>query len=1038
MGRKNDHKVGIRLLTDIQLENVLPTYENLFHKINVCREVAYKELQENMKSSRKRYYQDNFMYDNVFSILGPRGTGKTSVAFSLQRKIREMYEKDEYDVVLPLIIPEVIPENCTVLGWILAIIREEIGNLEEHIHRLEQKDREEGYWNKCKYLPDENMKESLHGKLERMTQFFYAGNYNPGVESSYYTVINNSVLQAEDYYKFAKEIADLWDEWIKNILRYQELREGKKKSICPMIYFIFDDVDLAPEKIEEILSVIIKYLSHPNIIVITTADEELFLEVIENALDRNIGRLPSEWRNYLVKNNKPRYIWGIPRENEEEDNEPDKSAEDVVSRTARMYLGKVLPTSTRYYLRLFNTARQKETFCLEDNKNLGCGVKEEVQSLIDCVVGEKPHNFMGENSELINFYLKFMGNTSRQIGNVYIALQELVYSLKKAIATADKKDPVMKIYYHCRYFLRITISANHDLSQAIEDIDEFVDNIFLLEYNQWKLYLHYEFLNEFLKKNRGHEREKGKHKKIETGLQLYSLMAFLENLLLIMEKGIDRGVTGREKIHVVLPLTKYIGDEAFGNRYVFRDDLHADEYFRHYSNLLDRLGTIITDKASDAQFNMEYFYNFKEYSYGKAPVRSDLLTIYRKNPKWFSEIAGRLFLVYGNVYLFNRQNMEDCIVYPFGEYLTQYQRRIDNEIKNNLSDCFSEVKMQDKWEKIKEDHQKGIDIDSKNIRGADDKFYNFVNEIVIAFDRKNESNVSKKVKANGNQGTASVRYLGLVQIIDIVAKRTQVYLQDFGKLKEFFGICPGEIIRDVQERMYENYEETAGLLREYINKVKQAAYSFGNHALLRDPQYVIEVLNEIADDYPLNYAQINRLRIQVSNLRSTGATREIQINKGLYMELVRNLNNIYRQRGTADSAVYRDVTLKNRVEEVIGGMDIRIDLQNSDEVRKAVKLGMQVRFITLLQKVYIFQVISDRYRNGNSISSKDLEKVKINGKKTATYYYQFFNLAVDILEEKKLSGTDNELAMLQDDIKSSYEMERINYINSLIEGEDDE
>ena len=82
MGRKNDHKVGIRLLTDIQLENVLPTYENLFHKINVCREVAYKELQENMKSSRKRYYQDNFMYDNVFSILGPRGTGKTSVACS--------------------------------------------------------------------------------------------------------------------------------------------------------------------------------------------------------------------------------------------------------------------------------------------------------------------------------------------------------------------------------------------------------------------------------------------------------------------------------------------------------------------------------------------------------------------------------------------------------------------------------------------------------------------------------------------------------------------------------------------------------------------------------------------------------------------------------------------------------------------------------------------------------------------------------------------------------------------------------------------
>ena len=66
------------------------------------------------------------MYDNVFSIMGKRGTGKTSVVFTLQNMILEKYGRCYNDVVLPLIIPEAIPDNCTVLGWILAIVKEEV------------------------------------------------------------------------------------------------------------------------------------------------------------------------------------------------------------------------------------------------------------------------------------------------------------------------------------------------------------------------------------------------------------------------------------------------------------------------------------------------------------------------------------------------------------------------------------------------------------------------------------------------------------------------------------------------------------------------------------------------------------------------------------------------------------------------------------------------------------------------------------------------------------------------------------------------
>ena len=432
--RKISHKVGVKLFTKEQFENVLPTYLNLFHKIDACRQAAQEELRE-LNAGGTRHYQYNFMYDNVFSVLGKRGTGKTSVVFTLQRMIREKYGEKFSDIVLPLIIPEAIPDNCTVLGWILAIVKEEVKRLDDRINELEKRRKEDDFWNKCQSGAGVRKEIGLSDRLDILNQFFYAKSYNPSSESSYYQAIDNSASQTIDYYRFAQGIADFWDAWVQAICHLRRL-EGKEDGVCPLIYFIFDDVDLAPEKIDELLSVIIKYLSHPNIIVLTTADEELFLEVIENRLDQKIGRLPREWRNFLKNagdQQGARYImWPSAREEPEE-----KKPEDLVSQTTRMYLGKVLPSSTRYYLRLFHTAKQKAAFCLEDGISLADGVWNQVERLIDVITSvlpaedsvSAPINFMKPGDTVINFYLMFMGNTSRQIANAYIVLQELIDNL---------------------------------------------------------------------------------------------------------------------------------------------------------------------------------------------------------------------------------------------------------------------------------------------------------------------------------------------------------------------------------------------------------------------------------------------------------------------------------------------------------------------------------------------------------------------------------------------------------------------------------
>lgn len=125
-------------------------------------------------------------------------------------------------------------------------------------------------------------------------------------------------------------------------------------------------------------------------------------------------------------------MWPFAREEPEE-----KKPEDLVSQTTRMYLGKVLPSSTRYYLRLFHTAKQKAAFCLEDGISLADGVWNQVERLIDVITSvlpaedsvSAPINFMKPGDTVINFYLMFMGNTSRQIANAYIVLQELIDNL---------------------------------------------------------------------------------------------------------------------------------------------------------------------------------------------------------------------------------------------------------------------------------------------------------------------------------------------------------------------------------------------------------------------------------------------------------------------------------------------------------------------------------------------------------------------------------------------------------------------------------
>ena len=121
------HKVGIKILSETQMENVFPNYRSVVNHIETHR----KWLEEHQIRSFGRY-QYNLMYDNILSIFGARGTGKTSVAFTLHKMLEED-TRHPYDIVLPIIIPEVIPSDSSMLGWLLAIVKDLVLDFEQSV-----------------------------------------------------------------------------------------------------------------------------------------------------------------------------------------------------------------------------------------------------------------------------------------------------------------------------------------------------------------------------------------------------------------------------------------------------------------------------------------------------------------------------------------------------------------------------------------------------------------------------------------------------------------------------------------------------------------------------------------------------------------------------------------------------------------------------------------------------------------------------------------------------------------------------------------
>lgn len=294
------------------LNLILPNYDELERHIDIFR----KQAKENIKSKENKI--NNKEYFNNISILGERGTGKTSILLRLAEELN----KDSYNIVFKLITPEIINKEEDLLGWVISLLSEKI----DEIDKIE----EERYY-RNEYFCEIPKKTIIREKLNKLKTAYFLR------RSTYDAIIINDYSSKFDYVgrKSEKLNADVqlqqkFIDVVDEVVKYYRKDDGE-----PLLIFMFDDVDIFSSRVSEVLNIIIKYFSNSNIVTFIAGEYNSFIENITTEFLKEESLLHSSLMDMIIS---PEGL----------------QVKEIRKRRAYELLKKVLPPNHRYFIPKLN------------------------------------------------------------------------------------------------------------------------------------------------------------------------------------------------------------------------------------------------------------------------------------------------------------------------------------------------------------------------------------------------------------------------------------------------------------------------------------------------------------------------------------------------------------------------------------------------------------------------------------------------------------------------------------------------------------
>jgi len=442
-------KLGVKYLDDYQLTNSFPDWQALLYRIEEQRFIAAAaaEAPKDLTTTNSHFPQ---MYDNLYAILGGRGTGKSSVILSLQHKL----DSPRYrDILLPIITPEIISEReCSILGWIMSATESVVSTLEHRIRKLEQSGGEPGgclddFFRNCQFQQDNPLRKSYHDLFRKSIQT--SNNFDASTFSAE-EAVGYRMEQSRRQYKLIHDLDAFWGKLTDNWYAVNRRVFGKDAEM-PLIILMFDDIDLVPERSMELLNTTFQYLTSPNIVIILTAAEKVLRDVIRLKL---YERMAESNVKSLMKD-------ALPTRMKEWDESRDRTGEDhpnSIGRMADEFYDKVIPASSRYRLRRYTTIQEKKLYAYSDMKQSFVAPTEVISTPLEDFliwqVGQLAQTFRDRGGTGRNFllareepadgipafreaYLTIFGDKSRRIANGCL---EVMNTVARLSGLADQID----------------------------------------------------------------------------------------------------------------------------------------------------------------------------------------------------------------------------------------------------------------------------------------------------------------------------------------------------------------------------------------------------------------------------------------------------------------------------------------------------------------------------------------------------------------------------------------------------------------------
>lgn len=415
-------KIGSRILGDHELNILLPNHKQILTQLENIREVA--KFHKHSINGKNHYIDDKEFakhHNNVFSILGDRGSGKTSVLLTMKHTILNRNE-NKADIILPIIVPEDMGKNSEILGWLIGYLGDEalevLKKLKQEMFETDQE--------RDRYFPNciKNEKTNPLSRKYRALQRAYLMR-----SAQYKEVIKNEFVNIDTFISESKEaidadklLRDKFESFLYELLKCKSRVTNQDKESLLLVFF--DDVDISSDRCVEVLSIIMRYLSYPNIAVFLAGNYQNFHEIVTIDYLKKDGILSS---GLLEKS----YCNGNDHRND---------ALSIRQQLSYDYLKKVLSPAFRYTMPKL-TDRQKAEFIYttaEDNsKNKDQrqkkANKENLLSLIERLFKKESNSnsFLRHTTDnnkkdnVIYSYFKIFDNTPRGLINIYYLLIQL-------------------------------------------------------------------------------------------------------------------------------------------------------------------------------------------------------------------------------------------------------------------------------------------------------------------------------------------------------------------------------------------------------------------------------------------------------------------------------------------------------------------------------------------------------------------------------------------------------------------------------------